>query len=131
MDAKQDKLSREKPTQSFSKIWNSMKSMKFAIVVLLILAFTSIFNLFANEFLPSINGDISQAYKVYKATYGDFRASLLMFFQMSSPYRSWWYTLLLGTLTLSLMICVIDRSPNVFKRVFKPKFINDPKRKNQ
>ncbi|MFC2170579.1 cytochrome c biogenesis protein ResB [Calditrichota bacterium] len=106
--------------------WNLLKSMKFAVIILIVLAFASIFNLFAGEFIVEAQGSPERIRAVYESDYGSLRASLLMIFQMYKPYSSWWYTLLLGALTMSLTICVIERAPIVYKLVFKPRFISDP-----
>ena len=108
---------------SVDRFWNLLKSMKFAIVILLILAAASIFNLFANEFIVPVRGGAAQAFSTYQQAYGDFRAGILTFMQMYSPYTSWWYTLLLGLLLLSLLVCVIDRAQLVWRLVTKPRFI--------
>lgn len=106
------------------KAWNLLKSMKFAIVILLILAAASIFNLFANEFIVPVRGGASQAYATYDQAYGGLRAGILTFMQMYSPYTSWWYTVLLGLLLLSLLVCVIDRGPIVWRLVTKPRYLH-------
>ena len=103
------------------KTWNLLKSMRFAIILLLIITAASILNLFANEFIISA-GSPERAASLYQQAYGGLRADLLMFFQMYSPYRSWWYTLLLGLLLLSLIVCVIDRAPIIWRQAFKPAF---------
>ncbi|MFH0883209.1 MAG: cytochrome c biogenesis protein ResB [bacterium] len=103
------------------KTWNLLKSMRFAIILFLIITAASILNLFANEFIISA-GSAERATRLYQQAYGGLRADLLMFFQMYSPYRSWWYTLLLGLLLLSLIVCIIDRAPTIWRLAFKPAF---------
>ncbi len=110
---------------SFLELWNLLKSMKFAIVILVILAAASIFNLFAVEFIVPANGSSEQISAIYHQEYGSGRAAALMFFQMNSPYHSWWFTVLLVLLTLSLTICVVDRAETMLKRAFKPAFVSD------
>ncbi len=112
----------------FDWFWNTLKSMKTAVIILLILAAASVFNLFANEFIVPTNGTAENAAVVYERSYGDIRADLLLLFQMYNPYRSWWYTALLGVLTLSLVVCVIERSPLIWRRMTKPRWIEEPDR---
>jgi cytochrome c biogenesis protein ResB len=102
------------------RAWNLLKSMKFAIILLLVITAASIFNLFANEFIVPARGSAERAALIYEQAYGGLRADLLMFFQMHAPYTSWWYTLLLGLLLLSLVVCVIDRAPLIWRQAFKP-----------
>jgi len=104
------------------KTWNLLKSMRFAIILLLVITAASVFNLFANEFIVPANGSSIRAAQVYEQVYGGLRADLLMFFQMYNPYHSWWYTLLLGLLLLSLVVCVIDRAPIAWRLTMKPAF---------
>ncbi len=103
------------------KTWNLLKSMSFAIILLLVITAASIFNLFANEFIVPA-GSAARAAGIYQQAYGSVRANLLMFFQMYSPYRSWWYSVLLGLLLLSLIVCIIDRAPTIWRLAFKPAF---------
>ncbi len=109
----------------FDRAWNLLKSMKFAVILLLIIAAGSIFNLFANEFIVPTSADAERAAITYERAYGDFRADLFMFLQMYNPYRSWWYSLLLGLLLLSLLVCVIDRTPLVFRQTFRMPGVED------
>jgi cytochrome c biogenesis protein ResB len=107
------------------KGWVLFKSMRFAIIILLILAVASIFNLFANEFIIPTSTNADQARMAYAQQYGPLKANLLTFFQMYNPYYSWWYTGLLAVLLLSLIICLIDRTPNLLRKSFSPKYSTD------
>lgn len=110
---------------AFNSVWNTFKSMRFALILLLIIAAASIFNLFAGEFIIPVRSDYSMARAVYQQAYGDFRVDLLMALQMYSPYSSWWFLALLILLSLSLLVCAIERAPIVFRQVFKPIFIRE------
>jgi len=107
------------------KGWILFKSMRFAIIILLILAVASIFNLFANEFIIPTSTNAEQAGMAYTQYYGPLKANVLVFFQMYNPYYSWWYTGLLGVLLLSLLICLIDRTPNLLRKSFAEKYSTD------
>jgi cytochrome c biogenesis protein ResB len=109
----------------FDFLWNTFKSMKFAVVILLIITAASIFNLFANEFIIPVPNAPDAARVAFERAYGGFRADVLMFMQMYAPYRSWWFTSMLALLLLSLVICVIERSPKVIKKIFKPRYIEN------
>ncbi len=104
-------------------LWNTFKSMKFAVIILLIITAASIFNLFANEFIISTPDAPDAARVAFERAYGDFRADILMFMQMYAPYKSWWFTSMLALLLLSLVICVIERTPKVIRKIFKPRYI--------
>ncbi len=118
--------SNDKPGNVIDSFWNLLKSMKFAIILLIVLTIASLFNLFLNEFIIPVDGDSELIYKTYASRYGALKASLLMTFQMYKPYHSWWYTGILAILTLSMLICVIDRAPSMFRRSFRPTFIRKP-----
>ncbi|MBS1261697.1 MAG: Cytochrome c biogenesis protein CcsB [Calditrichaeota bacterium] len=108
----------------FSRLWNTLKSMKFAIILLLVITALTVVNLFANEFIVQVRGEMpGLAYSTYHEAYGEPRASVLTMLQMYAPYRSWWYTILLGLLTLSLVVCTIDRAPMVWKLLFGRRFL--------
>ena len=121
---KQDK-SKSKFDQILDEAWNTLKSMRFAIIILIIITVASIFNLFASEFITPVQGSTAEVYQAYYHEYGEPRATLLTFFQMNSPYRSWWFYTLFGFLMVSLIICIIDRTPGTYKKVFKARFKAD------
>jgi cytochrome c biogenesis protein len=108
-----------------TKVWNTLKSMKFAIVLLLVITALTVVNLFANEFIVQVRGnEPGIAYATYNEVYGEPRATILTMTQMYAPYRSWWYNGLLGLLSLSLLVCVIDRSSLVWKLITGTRFIS-------
>lgn len=121
-------LKRRSPERLATDLWNLFISMKFAIIMLVILAFSSIVNLFATEFIVPVQGSTSQVYESYVSIYGEVRAFFLMLFQMHSPYRSWWFTSLLALTGISILICIIERTPNIYKKVFQPRFWSNPAR---
>lgn len=102
-------------------VWSLLKSMKFAVWILVILAAASLISMFIVEFFP-IDGNISNWKEVYREKY-DPLFPVMLFLHLQDPYRSWWYQALLGVLTLSLMICLVDRTPAAVKRTFSRKFI--------
>ena len=99
-----------------TRAWDTLKSMKFAIILLLVITALTVVNLFANEFIvPTQGSDPGIAYSTYREAYGEPRATILTMLQMYSPYTSWWYSGLLGLLSLSLVVCVIDRSSLIWR----------------
>lgn len=116
-----DSAPKQQTDSIVESIWNLLKSMKFAIVLLLVITAATIFNLFANEFIIPVRGGAVVAKSAYIEAYGTFRGNLLAFLQMYSPYRSWWYTILLALLLFSLLVCVIDRASTVWRLAFKPR----------
>lgn len=86
--------------------------MKFAIWLLVVAAIFSLLALFAGELLP---GHLKQN-------------SFVKVLELSDPFRSWWFRLMLGVLVLSLFSCIIERTPSYLSQTFKRKFKFDPER---
>jgi cytochrome c biogenesis protein len=94
--------------------------MKFAIWLLLIISIVSLLSMFAVEFIH-LDTNIPNWEKVYSAKYGKM-LPLMNFLHLQNPYRSWWYQILLGALTLSLAMCIIDRFPSAIRKTFGVNF---------
>ncbi|MBM3328765.1 MAG: cytochrome c biogenesis protein ResB [Calditrichaeota bacterium] len=84
--------------------------MKFAVWILVITAGLALFSLLLGEFLPPDASD----------------NVLVQGFGLSDPFRSWWFRLSLGLLALSLMVCVIERTPVQFRLAFRRSLRTDP-----
>lgn len=86
--------------------------MKFAIIVLIILAVVSVAALFLGEFYPvRAAGPGWQKFWQQELGISAPIFSVLTFFELHDPYRSWWYQVLLLLLSLSLLTCIIERLP--------------------
>lgn len=89
--------------------WAYLSSMKFAIIILIVLGALSLVAMFTNEL-----ADPETMAKPPATTLGAVGRLLFIIFQMADPFRSWWYYVLLGLLTLSLFACVLERTPIVW-----------------
>ena len=89
--------------------WAYLSSMKFAIVILIVLGALSLVAMFTNEL-----AEPEAMSKQPTTTLGAVGHLLFIVFQMADPFRSWWYYVLLGLLTLSLFICVYERTPIIW-----------------
>ncbi|TKJ40687.1 hypothetical protein CEE37_06910 [candidate division LCP-89 bacterium B3_LCP] len=106
-----------------ARLWQQLSSMKFAIIVLVILAIVSVASLFIGEFYPvTAGGPGWQEYWQQELGISKPLFKVLTFFQLHDPYRSWWYRLLLGFLSLSLFVCIIDKLPTIIKEIRRDKF---------
>ena len=103
-----------------SSIWKLLKSMKFAVWILVILAVVSLLSMFFVEFFP-INKNLDNWEAINQQRYG-VMFPVMKVLQLHDPYRSWWYQSLLGILTLGLTLCIIDRLPKSIKQAFGNKF---------
>lgn len=84
------------------KIWDLLSSMRFAIWVLVAAALFALIALVLSELLPQN--------LLHSAVAG--------FLKLGDPFQSWWFRLLLGLISLSLLVCIIDRAPVLLKQAF-------------
>jgi cytochrome c biogenesis protein len=119
---------RQKSSTTIQNLWTTLKSMKFAIIMLVVIAVVSLLSMFVVEFYPMRAG-FSGWEEFYKERYGmgDGVFALFKYFQLYDPYRSWWYLFLLGLLALSLFACLWNMVPDTFRRAFTPRFRLEPK----
>lgn len=99
--------------------------MRFAVILLMVVVAASVLNLFTGEFLAPAPEGPEQPGAFYREYYGAVRGAMLALLQMNRPYHSWWYLGLLGLLTLSLTVCVVDRAPIVWRLAFGTHFARD------
>ncbi len=98
-------------------LWDFFASVKLAIVILIILASTSIIGTIipqrteeAMKFLTRIAGD-STAPTVY---------NIFLRLGFIDMYHSWWFMALLSFLTLNITICSFDRLPGILRIIKDP-----------
>ncbi len=94
-------------------IWTFLSSVKLTIVLLILLAVTSIIG----TIIPQKSGALEFAKELSPETLQIF--DTLNLFDM---YHSFWFMIIIGFLTLNLIICTINRLPTTLKR-----FKNRPK----
>jgi cytochrome c biogenesis protein len=90
--------------QSFALVWRSLRSMRTALVLLLILALASV----AGSLVPQVGtGDARIA-----ATFRDhpLRAAIYDRIGLFDVFGSWWFTLIYTLLLVSLVACLIPRT---------------------
>lgn len=96
------------------KLYNLLVSMKFAVIIMIILGAASLLSMLINE-------------------YPDFfpKQSLLnALFQQHSPYSSWWYSILLWFLIVSVLLCVIQNIKPAFRLIINARFLKSDDIKN-
>lgn len=100
------KTQNTKPSFTQS-VYLTFVSMKFAIIILILLGATSLLSMLINE-------------------YPDFfskNSVLNTLFQQHSPYSSWWYSILLWFLIISVLLCVIKNLGPTLKSILALKFL--------
>ncbi|MBU0528302.1 cytochrome c biogenesis protein ResB, partial [bacterium] len=99
---------KQKPNFSIMrKLYNLFVSMKFAIIIMIMLGATSLLSMLINEY----------------PTFFPKQSFLNSFFQQHSPYSSWWYSILLWFLIISVLLCVIQNIKPVFRSITKTRFL--------
>jgi cytochrome c biogenesis protein len=96
-------------------LWDFFCSLKLSIILLILLALTSIIGTVIPQNPP----------REYLVTISEAKIKLygaLGFFDM---YHSWWFILLLYLLTVNLVACSVKRLPRVWKMVSEPTLVMD------
>jgi len=106
---------KQKTNASFWKnIYSTLISMRFAIILLIILGATSLLSMLINEY-PDFFTENTLLFKL---------------FQQHSPYSSWWYSILLWFLIISVFLCVIQNTVPTFRAIFSDRFFTTNEIKN-
>jgi len=101
-------------TSLMQKLYNLFTSMKFAVIILITLGATSLLSMLINE---------------YPAFFTE-HSFLHALFQQHSPYSSWWYTILLWFLIISVLLCVIKNIKPAIKSFANAQFLTTDSIKN-
>jgi cytochrome c biogenesis protein len=104
------------PQPFLERLWTLLASMKFAIWLLIILAVISVLGLFFQEFLPDNPMASSWAQFVWTKL-GQHGMTVLRDIGITRPFHAPWYRFLLALLALSLLVCLLQRFPAVFRRL--------------
>jgi len=96
------------------KLYNLFTSMKFAVIILIILGATSLFSMLINEY----------------PTFFSKQSFLHTLFQQHSPYSSWWYSILLWFLIISVLLCVIKNITPTFRSITNIRYLTTDSVKN-
>ena len=94
--------------QKNNSLWQFFASVKLALVTLFLIAVTSIIG----TLIPQ-----KEAADFYISKYGAKTAQFFTILDIPDMYNSWWFLALLFLLSFNLIICSIDRFPNVWKQV--------------
>lgn len=88
--------------------WRFFASVKLALFTLLVLATTSIIGTLIPQKNPA---------EFYIETFGQRTAQLFQILDVPNMYNSWWFIALLLLFSINLIVCTIDRLPNVWQMV--------------
>lgn len=92
---------------TLKKIWKFLSSMKFAILLLVILALACS----AGSFITQ-----GQTYQWYAQRYSERMAGLIVALQLDDAFHSGWFIAITAFLCLNLMLCNVTRLPQLIRR---------------
>ncbi len=100
-------------------LWAFFSSVKLALFLIATLASTSIIGTVIQQ---------NQSKAHYVKEWGANAANLIQILNINDMYNSIWFLTLLGLFSLNLIICSLDRIPNVIRLVRKDNLTTDPDR---
>ncbi|HIJ89858.1 MAG: cytochrome c biogenesis protein ResB [Desulfobulbaceae bacterium] len=105
--------------KSDNMVWRFFASVRLALFSLLILATTSIIG----TLIPQKNPP-----EFYINSFGQRTAQFFQLLDVSDMYNSWWFITLLLLFSVNLIVCTIDRLPNVWQMVVMNNLDTEPER---
>lgn len=106
----------------FKDIWKMLHSMKFGIILLIIIGISSI----AGTLIPQDN-----IIGFYESTYSPAFFKIIKTLSLHKVYSSWWFIVMILTLSINLILCSIKRFPTTIKQMKrKPNLEKELNRKN-
>lgn len=100
--------------RSDNPVWNLFTSVKLTVVVLLLLAATSIIGTLVPQ-----NG--TEPFYIQK--YGELLFKFFSLLDIFDMYNAWWFMLLLMLLSINIIVCSIDKLATTWKIIFPDKII--------
>lgn len=99
----------DKKNRNLTKVLRLLTTMKFGMILLLIIAILSI-----------LGTVIPQEYSLqyYETNYSPLIYELIMTFSLYNVFSSWWFISLIAALSINLIFCSITRIKSVFKKAF-------------
>ena len=92
---------------AWKKIFRFISSMKFAIILLVILAITCSIGSFVSQ---------GQTYSWYSTRYSERTAALILALRLDDVFHSWYFILISAFLCLNLLLCNVIRLPGLIGR---------------
>ena len=92
------------------RIWKFISSMRFAIILLVVLAVTCSIGSLVTQ---------NQSYAWYASRYSERTAAMIVALHLDDAFHSWYFILITAFLCLNLTLCNIIRLPGLIKRTGK------------
>ncbi|MCF6291483.1 MAG: cytochrome c biogenesis protein ResB [Desulfobacterales bacterium] len=100
-------------------VWRFFASVKLALFTFFVLAATSIIG----TVIPQNSSSAE-----YLRYYGQSAGKLILLLDINDMYNSWWFVSLLILFSVNLIVCSIERLPNVWRMVVMDNLATDPAR---
>ena len=95
-----------------SSLWQTLASVKLAVVLLVLLAAAAIPGTLFGRYLPQGQPD-----GFYHEYFSAFWAKVILTLQLDHIYTSWWFITLILALGLNLIVCSLNRLPKALREV--------------
>lgn len=107
---------KETPSLYFNNCWHFFTSVKLTVILLLLLAVTSVFG----TLIPQ-----NKTSAAYIHEYGETLYRLFSVLGIFDMYHSWWFQFLLLMLTINIIVCSADRLSAIWRVIFnkRPSFV--------
>jgi cytochrome c biogenesis protein len=106
-------------SKSKNPVWAFLASVKLALLLIALLASTSIIGTVIEQNKPDEH---------YAGQWSEGTVQIIQLLNLDDMYNSVWFLCLLGAFSLNLIICSLDRIPTVIKIVRKDNLATDPDR---
>ncbi len=87
---------------------NLLRSMRFAIAILTVVAIASMIGSVLEQGRPAV---------VYIDRYGEFWATLIQMVGLNDIYHAWWFSTLLAFMAISTGLCLIQNTPGMLREM--------------
>ena len=111
-------------TRILGRMWHFFTSVRLALVLILAITAAVFAGTMLDQVAPSVRSDpaaYSQWLTRVEGTYGAFPTKVFDFFDMFNVFRTLWFRLLVGLLTVNIIVCTLNRWKGIWRTVFPPR----------
>jgi cytochrome c biogenesis protein len=112
-----------KSSSLIDKFWDTLNSMRFAVILLLIMTAVSIAGVLLPQFPPEGFGGTLPA--LYVEKFGRVLGGLFIFLGLDHLFAVWWYYLLLALLCFNIVVCSFNRLGSILRLVRRRQFLGE------
>jgi len=117
---------REKPRRTLAGLfWELMDSMKFAVVLLIVMTTVSVIGVLLPQYPP--DGFAGSLEMLYLDKFGKVLGGLFIFLGLDHLFTVWWYYLLLALLCFNILVCSLHRLGSILRLVRRVHFLKEEK----